>query len=122
MRFPSSIRTPESRPRKGSTAQKEVVGKLEKILDATQRKRLLERRAGDPMGFAGMATPGQILPLPTQVVLKLSAEQKSAVATLQKACRPDRSFLIWISESAETASPYLGTVARIRLDPRREPR
>jgi hypothetical protein len=65
-------------------AQKEVVGKLEKILDESQRNRLLERRAADPMGFAGMPTPGQILPLSTQVVLKLSADQKAAVATLQK--------------------------------------
>ena len=48
--------------------QKEVVGKLETILDASQRKQLLERRAADPMGFAGMATPGQILPLAAQIV------------------------------------------------------
>ncbi len=64
--------------------QKEVVGKLQKILDASQRKQLLDRRGADPMGFAGMATPGQILPLPTQIVLKLSADQKSAVAVIQK--------------------------------------
>src|SRR5262249_46523311 len=44
----------------------------------------LERRAADPMGFAGMATPGQILPLTTQIVLKLSADQKTAVAALQE--------------------------------------
>ena len=31
-----------------------------------------------------MATPGQILPLPTQIVLKLSADQKMAVAAIQK--------------------------------------
>jgi hypothetical protein len=64
--------------------QKEVVVKLESILDAPQRKQLLERRAADPMGFAGMATPGQVLPLPTQIVLKLSAAQKTAVAVIQK--------------------------------------
>ncbi len=64
--------------------QKEVVGKLEKILEATQRKQLLGRRAADPMGFAGMGTPGQILPLPTEIVLKLSADQKTAVAAIQK--------------------------------------
>src|SRR5262249_43974492 len=63
--------TPEQKTKLDAT-QKEVVGKLETILDASQRKRLLERRAGDPFGFAGMATPGQILPLPTQILLKLS--------------------------------------------------
>jgi hypothetical protein len=70
---------------KFDAAQEEIVGKLGVILDASQRKRLLERRAADPMGFAGMATPGQLLPLSTQVVLKLSADQKMAVAALQKA-------------------------------------
>jgi hypothetical protein len=64
--------------------QKEVVGKLETILDASQRKQLLERRGADPMGLAGMATPGEILPLSTQIVLKLSAVQKGDVAVLQK--------------------------------------
>ena len=75
--------TPEQKTKLDAT-QKEVVGKLETILDASQRKQLLERRAADPMGFAGMATPGQVLPLPTQIVLKLSADQKTAVAALQK--------------------------------------
>jgi hypothetical protein len=75
--------TPEQKTKLDAT-QKEVVGKLETILDASQRKRLLERRAGDPMGFAGMATPEQILPLSTQIVLKLSANQTTAVAALQK--------------------------------------
>ena len=75
--------SPEQKTKFDAT-QKEVVGKLEKILDATQRKQLLERRGADPMGFAGMATPGQILPLPVQIVLKLSADQKTAVAAIQK--------------------------------------
>src|SRR5262249_55594170 len=74
---------PEQKTKLDAT-QKEVVGKLEAILDASQRRRLLERRAAAPMGLAGMATPGQIPPLPTQVVLKLSAEQRTAVAALQK--------------------------------------
>ena len=64
--------------------QKEVLAKLETILDAPQKKQLLERRAADPMGFGGMASAGQILPLSTQIVLKLSAEQREAIATLQK--------------------------------------
>ena len=64
--------------------QKEVLAKLETILDAPQKKQLLERRAADPMGLSGMASAGQILPLSTQIVLKLSAEQREAIATLQK--------------------------------------
>ena len=75
--------TPEQKS-KLDTTQKEVVGKLEKILDAQQKKQLLERRAADPMGFAGMATPGQLLPVAAQIVLKLSADQKTAVAAIQK--------------------------------------
>ncbi len=54
--------TPEQMTKLSAT-QKEVVAKLETILDASQKKKLIERRAGDPMGFAGMATPGEILPL-----------------------------------------------------------
>jgi hypothetical protein len=75
--------TPEQRT-KLDAAQKEVIIKLETILDASQKKQLLERRGADPMGFAGMATPGQILPLPTQIVLKVSPSQKAAVEALQK--------------------------------------
>jgi hypothetical protein len=68
--------------------QKEVVGKLEKVLDAPQKKQLLERRGADPMGFTGLATLGQIMPLPTQLALKLSADQKAALAALQKEVEP----------------------------------
>jgi Arylsulfotransferase (ASST) len=64
--------------------QKEVLAKLETILDASQKKQLLERRAADPVGFAGMASAGQILPLSLQYALKLSAAQREAIATLQK--------------------------------------
>jgi hypothetical protein len=75
--------TPEQQA-KLDAIQKEVGDALEKILEPDQRKQLLDRRAGDPLGFAGMATPGQIMPLATQIVLKLSASQKAAVAVLQK--------------------------------------
>ena len=75
--------TPEQKTKLDAT-QKEVGSKLETILDASQRKQLLDRRGADPMGFAGMATPGQILPLAAQIVLKLSADQKKAVAAIQK--------------------------------------
>jgi hypothetical protein len=75
--------SPEQRT-KLDAFQKEVIARLEKILDAPQRKQLLDRRAADPMGFAGMATPGQILPLPTQIVLKLTVDQKAALAAIQK--------------------------------------
>ncbi len=64
--------------------QKEVLAKLETILDAPQKKQLLERRAADPMVFGGMASAGQILPLSTEIVLRLSAEQRVAIAMLQK--------------------------------------
>ena len=75
--------SPEQKMKLDAT-QKEVVAKLETILDGSQRKQLLDRRAADPMGFAGMATPGQILPLPAQITLKLSADQKTALAAIQK--------------------------------------
>jgi hypothetical protein len=74
--------TPEQKA-KLDTTQKEVVGKLETILDTSQRKQLLERRADDPMGFGSMATPGEIMPQSTRTALKLSAEQKAAVTALQ---------------------------------------
>lgn len=64
--------------------QKEVLANLEKILDAPQKKQLLERRAADPMGFGDMVAAGRILPLSSQIVLKVSAEQREAIAALQK--------------------------------------
>jgi hypothetical protein len=64
--------------------QQEVEGKLSKILAESQRKQLLVRRAGDPMGFSGMATPGQIVSLAAQTVLKLTPEQRSSLSALQK--------------------------------------
>jgi hypothetical protein len=64
--------------------QKEVLAKLETILDAPQKKQLLERRAAYPMEFGATASARQILPLSTQYVLKLSAGQREAIATLQK--------------------------------------
>ena len=75
--------TPAQKTKLDAT-QKELIGKLETVLDASQRKQLLERRAADPMGFAGMTTPGEVLALPTQFALKLSAEQRAAVAAIQK--------------------------------------
>jgi hypothetical protein len=66
------------------TLQKDVLKKLEAILDATQKKQLLERRAADPMGFSNMSSAGQLLPILTQIVLKLSAQQRESIATLQK--------------------------------------
>ena len=75
--------TPEQNTKLDAT-QKVMLRKLETILDATQRKQLLERRATDPTGFGGAATSGQILPLTTQIVLNLSADQKTAVAAIQK--------------------------------------
>ena len=76
--------TPEQNVKLDAT-QKEVGAKLATILDASQRKQLVERRAGDPFGFAGMSAPGQILPVPTEIALKLSTKQKTDVAALQKA-------------------------------------
>ncbi len=67
-----------------NTVQQEVLSKLESILDAPQKKQLFERRAADPMGLGSMASAGQLLPVSTQIVLKLSAEQREAIATLQK--------------------------------------
>ena len=75
--------TSEQRKKLDAT-QKEVISKLETILNAPQRKQLLERRAADPMGFAGMAAPGMVLPSAAQIAIKLSTNQKTELATLQK--------------------------------------
>jgi len=60
--------------------QKDVDGKLGKILTDEQQKQRLAVRGG----FGGMAPPGQILPTSQQDRLKLTADQKKQVDELQK--------------------------------------
>jgi Spy/CpxP family protein refolding chaperone len=65
--------------------QKEVDGKLEKLLTEDQRKQLKERPQGPgPGGFGGPPQPGQVLSKGEQDRLKLSAEQKKDLAEFQK--------------------------------------
>jgi hypothetical protein len=64
--------------------QKEVVEKLETALNDGQKKQLREKRSGDPFGFSSFAAAGQLVPLSTQITLKLTAEQKRQLADLQK--------------------------------------
>ncbi len=65
--------------------QKEVDGKLDKVLTDEQKKQLKERPRGfGPGGFAGRLRPGQVLPPARQDELKLTAEQKKQVEELQK--------------------------------------
>jgi hypothetical protein len=71
--------TPDQRKDLGAL-QKEVDETIGKTLDEEQRKRLKERTAG-PGGFT---LPGQIISTPLQIQLKPTAEQKKALADLQK--------------------------------------
>jgi hypothetical protein len=64
--------------------QKEVLGKLETLLNDGQKKQLREKRSSDPFGFGSFAAVGQLVPLSTQITLKLTAEQKKQLAALQK--------------------------------------
>lgn len=61
--------------------QKQVAGKFEAILTADQRKQLQSRRGFGPGSFA---PPGQLLSLSTQIMLKLTPEQKTRMEELQK--------------------------------------
>jgi hypothetical protein len=74
---------PEQR-RQLDDLQKDAVGKLEILLNEGQKKQLREGRSGDPIGFGSLSTAGQLLPLPTQIVLKLTAEQKKQLSAIQK--------------------------------------
>jgi DNA-binding MarR family transcriptional regulator len=60
--------------------QQEVNATIEKTLDEEQMKKLKQITAG-PGGFT---MPGQLLSTPTQIQLKLTPEQKKALADLQK--------------------------------------
>src|SRR5262249_48182132 len=62
--------------------QKEVDGKLEKLLTEAQRKQLKERPQGP--GPGGPPQPGQVLSRAEQDRLKLSDEQKKDLAAFQK--------------------------------------
>jgi hypothetical protein len=61
--------------------QKEVDAKLEKTLDEEQKKKLKQTTSG----FGGFTLPGQLLATTTVIQLKPTAEQKTALADLQKA-------------------------------------
>jgi dsDNA-binding SOS-regulon protein len=62
--------------------QRVVVGKLETVLNEEQKKLLREKRSSD--AFGSLVSAGQLVPLSTQVVLKLTAEQKEQLSTIQK--------------------------------------
>jgi hypothetical protein len=62
---------------------KEAAGRLETILSAGQKRQLRDRRRSDPFGSSRTATAGQLIPLPEQVTLQLSAEQRKDLAALQ---------------------------------------
>src|SRR5262249_53957791 len=65
--------------------QKEVGGKLDKILTDEQTKQLKEARPGfGAGGFGALPQPGQILSPFQQARLKLSDEQKKQLDALQK--------------------------------------
>jgi hypothetical protein len=64
--------------------QKEIVGRLETVLNDAQKKQLREKRRDDPFGFSSFAAAGQLVPLSTQITLKLTAEQKKQLAAVQK--------------------------------------
>jgi outer membrane protein assembly factor BamB len=70
--------------------QKEVDGKVDKILTDEQKKQLKEMREGGGRGgrasgrFGGLPQPGQILPSSLQERLNLTAEQKKQQEDLQK--------------------------------------
>ena len=64
--------------------QKTVDETLDKTLTDEQKKKLRERSAPGPGGFAAMPAPGQIMSVSTQVVLKPTPEQKTQLSDLQK--------------------------------------
>jgi hypothetical protein len=66
--------------------QKEVTGKLEKILTEDQRKQFKELRPGfGPGGFGAPPKPGQLFSPFLETRLKLTGDQKKQVGELQKA-------------------------------------
>jgi hypothetical protein len=71
--------TPEQR-KDLDAFQAEVDATIDKTLDAEQKAKLKERARG-PGGFT---LPGQIIATPTQIQLKLTSDQKKALADLQK--------------------------------------
>jgi hypothetical protein len=70
------------------TFQKEVDGRMDKMLTAEQKDKLKPQGGPGPGpgpgGFRAMPQPGQLVPTTTQVTLKLSAEQKGQLTDLQK--------------------------------------
>jgi hypothetical protein len=65
--------------------QKVVTGKLDKTLTDEQKSRLQARGGFGPGGFGGLPLPGQIMSASTQVMLKLTPEQKAQLGAVQKA-------------------------------------
>lgn len=79
----------EEQKKKLADLQKEVDGKIEKILTDEQKKQMKEPRRGFGGGFGGpggfrFPRPGEILPASLQERLKMTAEQKKQRDELQK--------------------------------------
>jgi hypothetical protein len=64
--------------------QKEVTGKLDKLLGDDQKKQFKEQQSPGAGGLGSMPLPGQLFSPTLQARLKLSAEQKKQVAEIQK--------------------------------------
>ena len=64
--------------------QKTVDGTLAKVLTDPQKKILRDRSAPGPGGSSGMALPGQIMAVSTEVTLKTTPDQRAELASLQK--------------------------------------
>jgi Arylsulfotransferase (ASST) len=64
--------------------QKDMDGKVDKLLTDEQKKQLKEPQSFGPGGFGGPPQVGQVMPAPVQDRLKVTAEQKKQLAELQK--------------------------------------
>jgi Spy/CpxP family protein refolding chaperone len=79
------LKLTDDQKQEATALQKEIDGKLDKLLTDEQKKQLKEPQRGfGPGGFGPPSQPGQVLPTSVKDWLKLSDDQKKQAEELQK--------------------------------------
>jgi Spy/CpxP family protein refolding chaperone len=88
--------------------QKEVDGKLDKLLTDEQKKQLKEPQGFGPGGFGTPPQPGQVLPASLRDKLKLTDEQKKQAEELQKEVDGKLDKLLTEEQRKQLKEPFRG--------------
>jgi Spy/CpxP family protein refolding chaperone len=102
------LRLTDDQKKKADELQKEVDGKLDKLLTDDQKKQLKEPQGGGPGGFGGPPQAGQVLPGSVRDRLKLTDDQKKQADELQKEVDGKLDKLLTDDQKKQLKDPFRG--------------